>query len=565
MMMRRQLAILYREFLFRVVDLELLAPQGDVAKLLGQFAAILVFLGILLAFSVLGFGDPRQPYADRLVAAWPIEHVIFSTTMLVVGIFAVLSWDSTYPDKRDLFVLGPLPVKVRTLFLAKIGAAATALGVTIVALNALTGLALPMALTPATTGLLDLMLTGELYRAFFAFWVTAAASGVFIYGAVLTVQGIAAQLLSRAAFLRLSSLLQMAGFVVLVTGYFLQPKLTSAANLGAVEWLPSYWFFAMFQQLNGSMHPSLEGLARLAWVGLSVVAVGACAAYVLCYFRTLRQIVEAPDIAGSGRRWRVPLLARSPIAEFAARTVLRSRQHRVLLAFYLGMGFATTVLFLKTPVAAHLLPESAITERWPPTVLPLLSSTVVMMAVWILGTRVALSIPLDLRANWVFRVLPLHQDPVRSRRRVYLMLAVAPAWLLSAVVLLATWPVRIAAAHLVLLAAIGLVLTEIALRAPSRFPFAAAYLPGRSRFHLTFWLCLTLVMRLIRKAAELELYALEDARLYAAAVAALGLIGAGLRYLNGSRQVDAWEFEPERDEEVAGLQLRRDGVLSLEA
>ena len=47
--MKKQFRVLYREFLFRVVDLELLAPQGDIAKLLGQFAAVLLFQSFALS------------------------------------------------------------------------------------------------------------------------------------------------------------------------------------------------------------------------------------------------------------------------------------------------------------------------------------------------------------------------------------------------------------------------------------------------------------------------------------------------------------------------------------
>ena len=32
----------YREFLLRIVDLELIAPQGDMSKLPGQFTALLI-------------------------------------------------------------------------------------------------------------------------------------------------------------------------------------------------------------------------------------------------------------------------------------------------------------------------------------------------------------------------------------------------------------------------------------------------------------------------------------------------------------------------------------------
>ena len=65
--------------------------------------------------------------------------------MLVVGLFAVLSWDSTFPDRRDAMVLGPLPVRARTMFLAKVAAVGTALGLTIVLLHGAMGLCWPLA------------------------------------------------------------------------------------------------------------------------------------------------------------------------------------------------------------------------------------------------------------------------------------------------------------------------------------------------------------------------------------------------------------------------------------
>ena len=47
-MKETQFRILYRQFLFRMVDLELLSAdaKGDMSKLFGQFAALLIFLGI---------------------------------------------------------------------------------------------------------------------------------------------------------------------------------------------------------------------------------------------------------------------------------------------------------------------------------------------------------------------------------------------------------------------------------------------------------------------------------------------------------------------------------------
>ena len=84
--------------------------------------------------------------------------------------------------------------------------------------------------------------------------------------------------------------------------YFVEPSLESPAALAAAEnqrllaWLPSYWFLALFNQLNGSMDPVLVPLARRAWTALGVSALGACAALLLCYFRLMRKMVEQPGI-----------------------------------------------------------------------------------------------------------------------------------------------------------------------------------------------------------------------------------------------------------------------------
>src|ERR1700678_630014 len=126
-----QFRILYREFLFRMVDLELLSPQGDITKLLGQFAAVLIWISSGLALGAL-FTDIRRVPPQKLLGwLWGTEHFLIATTMLVVGLFAVLSWESTFLNRRDVLVLAPLPIRVRTMFLAKVAAVATALSLTV--------------------------------------------------------------------------------------------------------------------------------------------------------------------------------------------------------------------------------------------------------------------------------------------------------------------------------------------------------------------------------------------------------------------------------------------------
>ncbi len=148
-MTKLQFRVLYRQFLFRVVDLELLSShaQGDARKILGQFAAMLIVASVWLSPVLIGISLSSAPGTGlnniSLVFFMVVQHFLIATTMLVVGLFAVLSWDSTFPDKRDVLVLSPLPLGVRTIFLAKVAAVATSLGVTIVLLHSAVGLVLP--------------------------------------------------------------------------------------------------------------------------------------------------------------------------------------------------------------------------------------------------------------------------------------------------------------------------------------------------------------------------------------------------------------------------------------
>lgn len=53
---RRQFRVLYRGFLFRVIDIELLSASGEVHNLLAQFAALLAaYSSVLALFTVTHF------------------------------------------------------------------------------------------------------------------------------------------------------------------------------------------------------------------------------------------------------------------------------------------------------------------------------------------------------------------------------------------------------------------------------------------------------------------------------------------------------------------------------
>lgn len=565
-----QFRILYREFLFRMVDLELIAPQGDISRLLGQFASLLIFLSVGFTFAAMGFGGAHIAHAELLMRAWILEHVIIATTMVIVGIFAVLSWDSTFLDQRDVLALAPLPIRMWTLFGAKAAAFGSALGLTVVAFNALTSLALSMALAPDSSNLLDLILSPALYRTFLAYWITMISAGTFLFCCVLSVQGLASQLLSRRWFLHISAFLQIAALCLFLSVYFLQPSLATPAMLAApanqraLACLPSYWFLGLFQQLNGSMHPAMVPLASRAWTSLAVSLLTAVAAYGLSYFRTLRKIVEEPDITPGVHRLKWLPRFGGPLAtaivHFSIRTLSRSRQHRVMLAFYLGVAFAIVILLIRAGVSN---PEHVRDE----TELALLFASFLIMTAWVIGTRVVFAMPLALKANWIFRLTQIRPVAgyLAAIRRPLFVLAVFPVWLASAAFFLSMWPWRRALEHLAILGLWGILIAYLSLHGFQKIPFTCSYLPGKSQVHMAVLAAVALLL-LIGRGVPFERRAFDQPAAYAASTGLLAVLAGVARWrtMAAARSDEAIvQFEDAMPPVILELGLRRDGTSHL--
>jgi hypothetical protein len=525
---RQQFRVLYREFLFRMADIEALSAhaQGDTNKLLGQFASLAIFASIVLSLPAME--PPSGIIARALFFVVSMEHLLVSTTMLAVGLLAVLCWDRLFPDSRDVLTLAPLPVRGRTVFLAKAAAIATALGLTVGMLHAAAGLVWPAAFTATFGG------ARNFPRWFAAYWVTMLGAGAFVFCCVLAVQGVAALALPRRLFLRVSGWLQMGAFCLFVCGYFLKPK---------PAWSPGHWFMGAFFQMNGLPQAPVSTLGRTAWLALGIAGGVAAASYTLAHARMLRQIVEAPDIpplaAGFRRLPRFGGPLATAVTHFSIRTMMRSRQHRLIYAFYLGLGFALTILMLRTP---RLAAE------------PVAAATMLAMGCAVMGMRVVFALPLDLRANWMFRVTPMEggEAALAARRRALLALAVAPVWAASAAVCFRMLPPGTATAHLVVLGLVGAVLAEAALTGPVKIPFTCSYLPGKSNVHVTFWMCVLLVLTIVAKAAELEMRAVGRPLWFGGIVAALAAL---LMILQRSKEPMELRFEEEPADAVVQLRL----------
>lgn len=556
-MEKRQFRALHRVFLLRIVSLDLLSSDGDPVRLLGQLAALLAAISMTFCLPLLVMGGYSAQFASIM------EHCLPATTMLVTGLIAILSWDSILPDRQDVLILGPLPVEPRTIFLAKLAAIAYLIGLSVIAVNAFSGLLWPLYF--GSNGEI-----AALARSFAAFWITTFLAAAFMLLSVLTLQGVASQLLPRQAFLRVSASIQTAGFCLMLGMYILEPSLESPDALSAsenhrlLEWLPSYWFFGAFQILNGSpgrLQPIHAALAHRAWIATGLVLLGAIATLMLSYFRTMRKLIEEPEIAASQNRWTSLLrfggALPAAISIFSLLTLLRSRQHRVILSFYYGAGLAIAAVYLKTLLLMQIRTPGATVVLFGQ---PLLAASTVMMCVAVAAVRLVSGLPITLGANWIFQITELRPPRayLEAVRAALLLVGVAPIWAASGALFFSLWPWRMAAEHMLLLALIGAILVELCLIRFRKIPFTCSYLPGKGNMQFVFWAFGLIVLPLVDLVTKLEMKALDSSLGFAAATGVLGLMLLCVKILASKTQTaPSIRFEENGEPLISALQLDR--------
>jgi predicted permease len=521
---RRQFRILYRDFLFRIVDLELLASRGDAQRLLAQFAALLAAFSFTFAiYFVPRYGLSTLPWEKLSKLGWVDQDLLIATTMAIAGMFTILAWNNVLPDRRDCLIFGLLPVRTRTIFLAKLAALGTALGVAVASLNVFTGLAYPFAIAAPGSGALSIL------RGFGAYWTTMFAAGMAVCCALLAVQAIAANVLGYRLFLKLSSFLQLTAFFVILGLYFLKPPYREG-----LWWVPSFWFLGLFQKLNGN--GGFEALAATAVRTLAIVCPLAFGAFSLAFHRCNRRIVEEPDIAPSDRsrpamrfvNWLanelVPRSVERAVVLFTARTFARSRHHRLLLAAYGGIGLAVALAYARDLLyGAHSYERFWSNPQWDRPNPELLVGSLALLFFAVMGARAVFSQPIALRANWIFRITAIARGWVyfRAVRKALFALVVVPILLACAALFFAIWPAGPAARHLTLLVLAGLLMVQLALSRFRKIPFACSYLPGKANIHVKLGLFAIGFLFVTSLAIELEFRALSSIATYLILLAVL--------------------------------------------
>jgi hypothetical protein len=474
--------VLTRHFFNSLFDFGFLSDAGaeSFKRLLMGMAAVALGLGLILLrvfaakYIALGESAPDE-YLRNLLA----DHAfLMAIPMWVAATTTVFVGHSLFPDENDFRILMALPLTRPVVFGAKLAALCLFVALSVAAVH--------VALAPLI-GLTMFSPRAETNMAlhaaaFVSASLTASAFGVF---AIVALHGLLVLVSPRSRLVSVGTFVRSALLSGLVLALPLLLRLPGTGrafevNASWLAWVPPAWFVSLERWLLGdNAHASHAGLAIAATAMTLVVAA---LSYAVLYQRFDRVTVRPAGQVGEPRRGRLlPTGTTRPVRlavrTFAAITLRRSVLHQGIVVALAACAAG----FIVNDVYAHLV-RPAVSGRaaelaragmaWAPFPLILISS---------IAVRLALTVPIELRANWIFRMTEdpaTRSDAVGAAAGTVFRVGVVLPGLLAAPVQSLVLGRGVWIALAVELAA-GWLLVEILMRDWRRLPFTCAYVPGK--------------------------------------------------------------------------------------
>jgi hypothetical protein len=401
--------------------------------------------------------------------------------MLATALLAALTWDALFPDRTDQEIVGALPVRPRTLAAARL-AAALGVGTAFAA-----AISLPAAFIYSAASATH-PLIGAFPRVLAAHVTATMMACACTFLGLMSLRAIVVIIAGERVADRLALVLQFVTIVMLVETFLFLPSVLPniikaiLQDHGSYAWAPPVWFTALFLWIA-------EGntvLGSHAFTAVSVTATVTMLVFIVSLLPAARMGRRVLEVRSRERATGLSTLARStallwvrgPVVRslfmFGVSSLVRSRRHTIQLATYFGMAIAIGVLKLLPPLLS-LRGTLVIDAPRAYTI----SVPLVLVFFAVFGLRAAFTIPTELDANWVFRLVqPTVRESVRASRWLIVILGVAPISLVWLLFTLAMWPTQTALGASALVLMTGLLLTELALSNWTKMPFASAHEPA---------------------------------------------------------------------------------------
>ena len=482
----RPAGLLTRHFFRALFDFGVFTQAGAdsfVRLLIGLFSMLFAF-GFLLVrlyagkYAGLSGAPTGEPYAHALLAD---TSVVIALPMWIVALVTVLISQSLFPDETDFRVLMPLPIGRPMIFATKLTAVTLFAGLfTVTSHIAVTPLVLLMSINRWRMDAPPLT--------WVAFWLSGVSASAFAVLAVAAVNGLVTLCTPRAWVRTVIGATRsaMIGALVLALPFVMSLPAQSrrlADHARVLYFAPPVWFLGIDRVLLGHADAFFSRLAMLGSIAFVAAAVVAAAGYIVLYRRFDRVMLRSFGVSRHHRQWGRGVArekpARAAVQEFTTATFRRSTLHQGVLV---GLSACGVALALNTVLRGELL-------HWlqgldvPRQEILMSVAGIPFGLIFVLGiaARTAIALPVEPKANWVFRMTErdgIRCDELRAAERIVTQLAaLAPVALTLPLQWLVVGPRALVASALT--AGFGLLWTEVLLHDWRRIPFTCSYIPGK--------------------------------------------------------------------------------------
>jgi hypothetical protein len=454
--------LLTRHFFDALFDLGFLTREGADAftRVVIGVVAVLITLGLWLTRMYTIVYAPPGGVADPT----PYVSAVSANTMTAIGLpmwiaafVTVLISHSLVPDETDYRVLMALPISQAFIFRAKLLALAIFCGIFIAgSLLGLTLLVIVISASRYSPNILPVSVA--------AYWAVGTAGCLFSVLTIVAVNGALTILVPRSRVHGVAAAVKSAMLAALMLAIPLVLALPAqarafAAHSRTLYVVPPAWFLGIERLVFGGADVYTATLGRIGIAAFLLVSAVATLSYLVLYRRFDRVMLKTVEVARRRSRWR------GTITDFTLATLRRSSLHQGVLIAVSALGLTLALNRINGQVATYA----------------------VLGAVWLLmffigiATRAAIALPIDQRANWVFRMT--ENDATRATQLSAVTRLMHQTTVIFPVILMVPLEWALfgprAVMALAMNAVCGLLWVEVLLRGWRRLPFTSSYMPGK--------------------------------------------------------------------------------------
>jgi hypothetical protein len=291
-----QLSILSRHFFGRFFRNETVDFEDQMKE---KLYVALTLLAVFFAWAslLLLFKYHFVPDIDR---SWQEKSFVFTLMMLVFALVTLLEWDILFPDRQDFLNLTPLPVRLRTVFAAKLVSFILFVATFSVAMMSVSSILFSMYLTQWRTDTLALAV-----RYVVSHILAGFAANFAVFFSLVFLQFFLMAVLPPGLYRRISlavRFLLIAVIVFLLLSFVVAPSILGPslhdmeglreANDPFLFRFPPLWFVGLYEVLLGTRNPMFAAQARTAGLSLVLALLAFVASSMLSYHRHLRKTLE---------------------------------------------------------------------------------------------------------------------------------------------------------------------------------------------------------------------------------------------------------------------------------